>query len=118
MERRDGILQLTLHTDGGPCVWGFGPHHEMTEALGEVGRDRENKAVIITGAGDGFIPTIDWGNVGAGKVPPTAWAEVLFEGKHLIMNHLDIEVPMIAAVNGPARVHAELNRTTRDSYTA
>jgi len=25
-----------------------------------------------------------------------------------LMNHLDIEVPMIAAVNGPATVHAEL----------
>src|SRR5216683_2988304 len=30
------------------------------------------------------------------------------EGKHLLMNHLNIEVPMIAAVNGPAHRHAEL----------
>lgn len=108
IERDDGIVQLTFHTNGGPCVWNVATHAEITHALGDVGRDRENKAVIITGAGDAFIPTIDWGNVGTGKVPPSAWGELIFEAKHLIMNHLDIEVPMIAAVNGPARVHAEL----------
>jgi enoyl-CoA hydratase/carnithine racemase len=106
MERREGILQLTLHTNDGPCVWGAGPHHEMTEALGEVGRDRENRAIIITGAGDGFIPAIEWGH--AGKFPPSMFARLLIEAKQLIMNHLDVEVPMIASVNGPALVHAEL----------
>ena len=30
------------------------------------------------------------------------------DAKKLLMNHLDIEVPMIAAVNGPATIHAEL----------
>src|SRR5208282_1965159 len=28
--------------------------------------------------------------------------------KHLLMNLLDIEVPIVAAVNGPALVHAEI----------
>ena len=59
LERREGILQLTLHTDGGPCVWGHDPHREMAQALGEVARDRGNKVIIITGAGDGFIPAIE-----------------------------------------------------------
>jgi enoyl-CoA hydratase/carnithine racemase len=30
------------------------------------------------------------------------------DGRHLLINHLNIEVPMIAAVNGPALIHAEL----------
>src|SRR6202043_3267718 len=30
------------------------------------------------------------------------------DAKYLLMNHLNIEVPMIAAVNGPALIHAEL----------
>ena len=29
------------------------------------------------------------------------------EGKKVLMNILDIEVPMIVAVNGPARLHSE-----------
>ena len=32
----------------------------------------------------------------------------LSEAKHLLMNHLNIEAPLIAAVNGPALIHAEL----------
>jgi hypothetical protein len=28
MERRNGILQMTLHTTGGTLRWGAGPHNE------------------------------------------------------------------------------------------
>jgi enoyl-CoA hydratase/carnithine racemase len=51
MERRNGILQMTLHTDGGPLRWGFVPHGELPEAFYDVGSDRENRVVIITGTG-------------------------------------------------------------------
>ena len=33
MERRNGILQMTLHTDGGSLRWGFLPHGELPEAF-------------------------------------------------------------------------------------
>ena len=36
------------------------------------------------------------------------WDHVITDAKYLIMNHLDVEAPMIAAVNGPALIHAEL----------
>ena len=48
---------------------------------------------------------------GAATLPrssPTRGITLFSDGKHLLMNHLDIEVPMIAAVNGPALIHAEL----------
>ena len=37
MERRNGILQMTLHTDGGPLRWGFLPHGELPDAFYDVG---------------------------------------------------------------------------------
>ena len=106
MERRDGILQLTLHNNGGPVIWNFDSHHETAHALGDVARDRENKVVIITGAADVFIADHEFGD--ANKIPAVAWDHIITDGKYLIMNHLDIEAPMIAAVNGPALIHAEL----------
>jgi len=106
MERRDGILQLTLHNNGGPVIWNFDSHHETAHALGDVARDRENKIVIITGAADVFIADHEFGD--ANKIPAAAWDHIITDGKYLIMNHLDIEAPMIAAVNGPALIHAEL----------
>ena len=39
---------------------------------------------------------------------PREWEDLSYrEGKRLIMNLLDIEVPMISAVNGPALIHAQ-----------
>jgi 6-oxocamphor hydrolase len=106
MERRDGILQFTLHRKHNSVIWDFESHHETAHALGDVARDRENRAVIITGAGDDFIAKHEFGS--ADKVPAADWDHVITDAKYLIMNHLDIEVPIIAAVNGPALIHAEL----------
>jgi hypothetical protein len=30
MERTDGILQMTLHSKGGPLKWGLRPHEELS----------------------------------------------------------------------------------------
>ena len=106
MERHDGILQMTLHSKNGELKWGMRPHEELSYAFGDVARDHGNKAVIITGTGDTFCADALWG--GTDTVKPGAWDHTFSDGKHLLMNHLDIEVPMIAAVNGPALIHAEL----------
>jgi enoyl-CoA hydratase/carnithine racemase len=36
------------------------------------------------------------------------WERVFAHGQRLLYSHLDIRVPMIAAINGPATIHAEL----------
>lgn len=107
MERRKGILLLTLHTDGGPFKFGGGPHEELGYAFADIARDEENQVVIITGTGDSFCAEFDWSSLPKVQTPDT-WNSVYKDGKHLIMNLLDIEVPVIAAVNGPATIHAEL----------
>ena len=38
---------------------------------------------------------------------PKNWDRVYWEGKKVLQNLLDIDVPVIAAVNGPALVHSE-----------
>lgn len=107
LEREDGILQMTLHSDGDTLQWGAGPHSELVEVFHAVGADPETKVVIMTGAGDGFT-----GPAGSSAtVPrrtPEQWDPTYWEGKHLLGNLLNIEVPVIAAVNGPALRHSEL----------
>jgi enoyl-CoA hydratase/carnithine racemase len=44
----------------------------VVHAFGEVARDRENKAVIITGTGDDFIADALWGG-DTTAVKPDAW---------------------------------------------
>ncbi|MGE0681586.1 MAG: enoyl-CoA hydratase/isomerase family protein [Candidatus Binatia bacterium] len=112
MERHDGILQLTLHTNGNTLRWGAGPHEELGFAFRDIGSDPENKVIILTGAGESFIEEVDSDNLGqrlpATKITPRVWDHIYWDAKQLLMNLLDIEVPMIAAVNGPVFIHAEL----------
>ena len=107
MERRNGILQMTFHTDGGSLRWGLLPHREFPAAFADIGSDPENKVIIMTGTGDEFSGPRPEGKYRPGG-SPRAWDTIYWEGKHLLTNLLDIEVPMIAAVNGPALRHSEL----------
>ena len=110
MERRGGILQMTLHTDGGPLRWGFLPHGELPEAFYDVGSDYGNRVVIITGTGDEFSgPRANPGTSSFPTRPPIERIDrIHWEGRHLLMKLLDIEVPIISAVNGPAWRHSEI----------
>src|ERR1700730_12497360 len=119
MDREDVILQMTLHTQNAELKRGMQPHEELSYAFNDVARDHENRGVIITGTGDAFCAEVDAGKgrgvpiTGGGAPAPagvraTTWDHIYSAAKYLLMNHLNIEVPMIAAVNGPALIHAEL----------
>ena len=47
-------------------------------------------------------------DINRGKASALEWDNIYREGKALLMNLLDIEVPVIAAVNGPALRHCEI----------
>jgi 6-oxocamphor hydrolase len=101
-----GVLEMRLHTDGGPLVWGDDAHTELVYAFTDVGGDPENRVIILTGAGDRFIANLDDSWVGA--MTPAKWDKIYAHGKRLLQRLLEIPVPVIAAINGPATVHAEL----------
>jgi enoyl-CoA hydratase/carnithine racemase len=106
MKREDGILQVTLHTDGDSMVWTGYSHDELSYAFTDIACDRENGVMILTGAGDAFCDTIDANSFQLNK--PSLWDNVLFEGQRLLNNLLAIPIPVIGVVNGPVTVHPEL----------
>jgi enoyl-CoA hydratase/carnithine racemase len=88
-------------------MWGGVPHAELPELFAAVASDRDNRVVILTGTGDTFIGMTGT-HFGPDLIDPDGWDRILFEGLRLVGQELDIEVPMIAAVNGPAIAHSEL----------
>ncbi len=110
MRREDGILEMRLHTDGGPLRWGLGPHGELPDAFADVARDRDNRVVILTGTGDEFsgIRASAGTRSLAQGITANAYDRVHWEGRALLMNLLSIEVPVISAINGPAWRHGEI----------
>jgi enoyl-CoA hydratase/carnithine racemase len=111
MERRAGILQMTLHTHGGPLQWNLDAQVEFVRAFTDVGADRENRIVILTGTGSEFSgPRLDpdASFFHGAKLTPGGVHEVFVNARKMVNAVLGIEVPMIAAVNGPAKRHADL----------
>ena len=107
MERRNGILQMTFHTDNGPLQWGGVPHTEFSQVFVDVGNDPENRIIIMTGTGDAF--TGPQGTAaGTPKRSPKEWDQTYWEGKRILTSLLEVEVPMISAINGPALRHSEI----------
>jgi enoyl-CoA hydratase/carnithine racemase len=107
MERSDsGILTVRFHTDGGPVVFTGQTHRDLPKALAEIGADRGNKVVVLTGTGDVFMEEIDGESLGE-IFKPGEWDKLYWEGRRVLQRLLEIEAPIIAAVNGPATVHSE-----------
>jgi enoyl-CoA hydratase/carnithine racemase len=107
LERDDaGVLQVTLHTGGKSLVWTTTAHDELAYAFTDIACDPDNKVVVLTGAGDSFCSEIDFSTFNLGTA--TDWSHIIFEGQRLLNNLMSIEVPVIAAINGPATIHPEL----------
>src|SRR5881296_2317015 len=78
----------------------------LLDALARVAGDPEIRAAVLTGAGDGFCPGADLrgGPRDAAGPPPAGATRALMKqnSQRLIRAVLDLEKPMVAAVNGVA----------------
>ncbi|MBI3068380.1 MAG: enoyl-CoA hydratase/isomerase family protein [Betaproteobacteria bacterium] len=117
LERTEsGILQVTLHTNGGPWQWDARaqadgragvPFQELADATNQIARDAGNRVVIITGTGNQFSgPPASGQTMSRGDVKH--WDRVQFLGNHTMRDLLDIPGPVISCLNGPAYRHAEI----------
>ena len=100
-----GVLVVEMHTAGGSIKFDATDHDQFVDAFYDIGRDRENKVVILTGVGD-YMADIDFGsfgNVGDANV----WSKVHDEGTQILENIANIRVPLIAAIEGRAHIHSE-----------
>jgi enoyl-CoA hydratase/carnithine racemase len=113
MRREDGILEVRMHTEGGPAKWGLELHRAFIPAFADIGHDPENECVIFSGTGDTFLSSMD----------PVGWERAGFTKKytfdrgydywyqdqvHEPFALLNLEIPVIGAINGPFFIHQEL----------
>jgi len=104
-ERRNGILQVRLHTNGGPVKWSFEMHQAMTEAWTTIGHDPENEIIILTSTDPYWIGDFDMKSFQEAEDNPdknVIFDYVWHDARRVVDNWLnDIEVPTIGAINGP-----------------
>ena len=102
---QSGVLEVALHTDGGSLIFDGHTHEQFVDLFHAIGSDPENRVVILTGRGEAFMEQIS--PDGFDFFSPRGYDKIYREGKKVLMNILDIEAPMITALNGPVRLHSE-----------
>ena len=101
-----GILTVRFHTNGGPVIFTGTTHHDFPRLIEEIAYDRDNSVLVLTGTGDRFMTEIDGPSLGDLTKPMNA--DVLYvEGRRGIQHLVELEIPIVAAVNGPVSVHSE-----------
>src|SRR5437899_12905063 len=88
-----GVLVVDFHTKGGPLTFTAQDHTDFVDAFYRIAQDRENKIVILTGAGGEFIPGIDFATFG-NVADPEVWSQVHDEGVQILENLANIRVPL------------------------
>jgi enoyl-CoA hydratase/carnithine racemase len=103
--RADAITQLRFHTEGGPLKWSPTSYEDAYHAFTEVGDDPDTKVVVITGTGEEWCTVLD--TAGFRAAGRKSWEHIWWEGR-MLTRLVEINVPIIGVVNGPALVHAEV----------
>lgn len=107
LERDAGVVQVTLTDDGGPFVLTHEVHHRLGSLFDDLQADPEVRAIILTGTGDQFCTTARIDDP-SDFTTARGLAGQFDDGRRMARSLLDLEVPVVAAVNGPAHVHADL----------
>jgi enoyl-CoA hydratase/carnithine racemase len=96
-KRSSGVAVVTMNRPEILNAINWDMHEELERVFVELDNDKSTRAIVLTGAGRGFCSGGDQKSLDMGKLPsPTR------SGRHLIRNMLEVEVPIVAAVNGVA----------------
>src|SRR5436309_10742541 len=100
-ERIGDILKVTLANPRNELNAVDGElHDELCRLFADLKVEREARAVLLTGSGRAFSAGGDF-NWMAGITKDDLY-EMRREGKQIVWNLLDVELPIVAAINGPA----------------
>src|ERR1700739_4710112 len=99
----NGVLTVRFHTNGKEHTFTGTTHHDFPRLIEDIAYDRDNKVLVLTGTGETFINNIDGPSLGDLTKP---WAaDVLYlEGRRGVQRLVDLEIPIVAAVNGSVSV--------------
>jgi len=101
LERKDGVATLTLNRPEKLNALNRKMVEELNGALVEMAKDRDVRALVVTGAGRGFCSGADVGDMAQAAAPieNRYWFQM---AQKVILALTDLEKPVIAKVNGVA----------------
>jgi len=110
LERQNGILQVQMHTQGGPVMYGLPIHNAWSQLWLDLGNDPDNEVLIFSGTGDkwiaGFDP--DFATQSLDELPADAFYDQIYSDATKLLEAFifNIDIPTIACINGSG-LHTE-----------
>jgi len=96
-KRPSGVAVVTMNRPEILNAVNWEMHDELERVFVDLDSDKDVRAIVLTGAGRGFCSGGDQKTLDKGTIPSATRG-----GRHLIRNILEVEAPIIAAVNGAA----------------
>ncbi len=102
IERVGPVLRVTIaHPTSALNAVDEALHHDLTQLFADLRRERDARAVVLTGQGRAFSAGGDFAWFPQLREPGRMEA-LRQDAKQLIWDLVDVELPIVAAVNGPA----------------
>ncbi len=96
----DGVCVVTLNRPEKRNAVNMQMHDELEQIWLDIARDDEVRCVVLTGAGPAFCAGGDVEGMDTGSFRPQGPRVPFHMVRHLISNLLEVEQPIVAAVNG------------------
>jgi enoyl-CoA hydratase/carnithine racemase len=110
LERRNGILQVQMHTAGGPVMYGLPIHNAWSQLWLDLGNDPDNEVLIFSGTGDKWIAGFDpeMAKQPLHELPADAFYDQIYADATKLLEAFifNIDIPTIACINGSG-LHTE-----------
>ena len=97
---RDGVAVITLNRPEKRNAVNDQMHGELENIFVDLASDDEIRAIVLTGAGSAFCAGGDVEGMKSGSYRPTGPAVPFHMVRRLVTNLLEVEQPIVAAVNG------------------
>lgn len=100
--RQGRVLVITLNRPAQRNAVNARLHAELAQVFTDAQRDAESDVVLLTGAGSAFCAGGDIAWMQQGVDDPASFERTGREGKDILFSQLDLEKPLICALNGHA----------------
>lgn len=97
-----GVLLITINRPEAFNATNDDLHNQLSKVWLDIGEDPETRVVVITGAGKAFSAGGDLGDIENREKDPAALFQVLKEASDIVYNIINMDKPVISAINGVA----------------
>lgn len=98
----DGVATITLNRPERRNAVHYPMHRELEDMFADVAEDDSIRAMVLTGAGQTFCAGGDARSMQSDEFKPTGPSVPFKAVRRLVTHLLDVEQPIVAAVNGDA----------------